>query len=270
MTLTYDFGELLTAMVTPMKNDCTVDYDKVEELAKYLVENDTDTIVVAGTTGESPTLDSDEILEILNPDFTTINPSMKLVCKMTMISTFEKFFKFNIHMSVCGIPYIILEGSSDDYKKIISKSEKLKKYNFEWYIDRIIPLIQKMVDSKEGKIDVNFFKNIVMKSEADEEVNVNCILRTRHVIKISGWILKFFAYQKDEEEYFTFEEDELDVEDFYKIASQILRAPFTIIKKGKQWKMAFEVGFFGCEQNEKNEISPIIGWGLTKKINFNN
>ena len=239
-----------------------MDYQKIEE---NFVEN-----CVQKITEEMSKYLGSEILEILNPDFTTINTSMKLVCKMTMISTFEKFFNFNINMNVCGIPYIILEGDSDDYKKIISKSEKLKKYNFEWYIDRIIPLIQKLVDAKEGKIDVNFFKNIVIKSETDEEVAVDCKLRKRHVIKISGWILKFFAYKKEEEDYFIFEEDELDIEDFDKIASQILHAPFTIIKKGKKSKMAFDVGFFGCEQNEKNEISPVIGWGMTKKINFNN
>lgn len=55
-----DFGRVLTAMVTPFDSQMQVDYGKARELAKYLVENGSDGIVVAGTTGESPTLTNDE------------------------------------------------------------------------------------------------------------------------------------------------------------------------------------------------------------------
>ena len=52
---------------------------------------------------------------------------------------------------------------------------------------------------------------------------------------------KIFWLYKKEENYFTFEEDELEIEDFDKIAGQILHAPFTIIKKGIKSKMTFDV-----------------------------
>ena len=117
-----------------------------------------------------------QILETLTPEFTTTNIDSKLVCKMTIMSIFKEYFSFSINANICGIPYIILEGTFDDYKKIIEKCEQLKKYKFDWYIDRIIPVIQKMVEAKEGKIDVEFFKNIVTKKEIDEEVVERCIL----------------------------------------------------------------------------------------------
>ena len=56
-----------------------------------------------------------------------------------------------MHLCGCGLPYIILEGTAEDYKKIIEKGMKLKKYKFEWYINRIIPHIEKMVEAKEEK-----------------------------------------------------------------------------------------------------------------------
>ena len=59
------FGTVLTAMVTPMHPDGAVDYDGVAELAKYLVANGNDGIVVNGTTGEAPTTSDDEKLHIL-------------------------------------------------------------------------------------------------------------------------------------------------------------------------------------------------------------
>ena len=58
-------GEVLTAIVTPFGPDGSVDYDKLRELAAHLVENGSDGIVAAGTTGESPTLTDDERLEVI-------------------------------------------------------------------------------------------------------------------------------------------------------------------------------------------------------------
>ena len=57
-------GEVLTAIVTPFNADGSVNLDKFRELATYLVDNGSDGIVVAGTTGESPTLSDDEKLEL--------------------------------------------------------------------------------------------------------------------------------------------------------------------------------------------------------------
>jgi 4-hydroxy-tetrahydrodipicolinate synthase len=57
-------GEVLTAMVTPFSADGSVNLDKFRELAAYLVQHGSDGVVVAGTTGESPTLTDDEKLEL--------------------------------------------------------------------------------------------------------------------------------------------------------------------------------------------------------------
>lgn len=55
-------GTILTAMVTPFAADGTVDHQKLAELAEFLLANGSDGLVVAGTTGESPTLSDDEKL----------------------------------------------------------------------------------------------------------------------------------------------------------------------------------------------------------------
>ncbi|WP_433183672.1 4-hydroxy-tetrahydrodipicolinate synthase [Actinoallomurus sp. CA-150999] len=55
------FGRMLTAMVTPMASDGTVDFDGAARLAAYLVdEQRNDGLVVSGTTGESPTTSDEE------------------------------------------------------------------------------------------------------------------------------------------------------------------------------------------------------------------
>ena len=58
------FGDILTAMVTPFTIDLQVDYLGFARLADYLLASGSDGLVVAGTTGESPTLSDDEKVEL--------------------------------------------------------------------------------------------------------------------------------------------------------------------------------------------------------------
>jgi 4-hydroxy-tetrahydrodipicolinate synthase len=57
-------GEVLTAVVTPFRRDGSVDFDRFRELAGYLVDNGSDGLVVAATTGESPNITDDERVEL--------------------------------------------------------------------------------------------------------------------------------------------------------------------------------------------------------------
>ena len=52
---TQPFGRLITAMATPFTEDGSVDYGRARQLARGLVASGTETLVVSGTTGESPT-----------------------------------------------------------------------------------------------------------------------------------------------------------------------------------------------------------------------
>ena len=60
-----DVGRLLTAMITPFKADGSVNYEAAEKLAVMLVADGSDGVVVAGTTGEAPTLSDDEKIELV-------------------------------------------------------------------------------------------------------------------------------------------------------------------------------------------------------------
>jgi 4-hydroxy-tetrahydrodipicolinate synthase len=57
-------GEILTAIVTPFREDGSVDLERFRALAGYLVDNGSDGLVVTGSTGESPTLSDDERLRL--------------------------------------------------------------------------------------------------------------------------------------------------------------------------------------------------------------
>lgn len=66
MAIRFDAGEVITAMVTPFDTKREIDFNKAEELTDYLVKHGSDALLVAGTTGEGPTLTHEEEFELLS------------------------------------------------------------------------------------------------------------------------------------------------------------------------------------------------------------
>jgi hypothetical protein len=200
----------------------------------------------------------EEILQNLTPNFSTTDYNSTIICKLSIMGAFKKYFEYSMNLATCGIPYIILEGNLEDYKSIKEKAKNLSKYDFKWYIDRIIPHIEKMIEAKSGKIDTNYFKNFIQR----KVVRDICVSYTY----ISGWILDFFAYYNNKVrgqiKIEKFNGKSLEIDEFKNLASQILIVPFTIIEEitQKKYDMKYQVGFIGCDQNEKKEVSPVQGW----------
>jgi 4-hydroxy-tetrahydrodipicolinate synthase len=80
-------GEVLTAIVTPFRADGTIDFERFRELAQHLVERGSDGLVVAGTTGESPTLSDDERLELFRVAVDTLKGRATVVAGTGTYST---------------------------------------------------------------------------------------------------------------------------------------------------------------------------------------
>jgi len=73
------FGRLLTAMVTPFNTKGQVDYTQAKKLAKALLESGSDGLVVSGTTGESPTLNTEEKLRLFEEIRTAAGSKVTIV-----------------------------------------------------------------------------------------------------------------------------------------------------------------------------------------------
>ena len=107
----YDAGEVITAMVTPFDEKREVDYNKVEALASYLVENGSDAVLVTGTTGESPTLTFDEEIEILSSAKRGVSNKAKVImgtgsnCTETAVMMSKRAEKEGADAILSVVPY---------------------------------------------------------------------------------------------------------------------------------------------------------------------
>jgi len=106
-----DFGRILTAMVTPFDQDGEVNYSVAEKLAAYLAEHGTDTLVVCGTTGESPSLSWEEEYQLFQAVKKAVAGKAKVMAGTGSNSTQEainatqKASKLGLDGSLQVVPY---------------------------------------------------------------------------------------------------------------------------------------------------------------------
>ncbi|MBP2657314.1 MAG: Dihydrodipicolinate synthase [Firmicutes bacterium] len=105
------FGRILTAMVTPFDDDFSVNYDAAATLAKYLVANGSDGLVVAGSTGESATLDKEEKLKLFATVLDAVGDKATVIAgtgsndTMASVKLTQEAEKLGVHGAMLVGPY---------------------------------------------------------------------------------------------------------------------------------------------------------------------
>jgi 4-hydroxy-tetrahydrodipicolinate synthase len=126
-------GEVLTAIVTPFDATGAVDHERFRELAAHLVENGSDGLVVAATTGESPTLTDDERLELIAVAVDAVGDRATVVAGTGTYSTAhsvhltERAHELGVDAFLVVTPYYNKpppRGIVDHFKAIAAASDK--------------------------------------------------------------------------------------------------------------------------------------------------
>lgn len=102
----YNAGEIITAMITPFNEDLTIDFPALEKLINHLIETGTDAILVAGTTGETPTLSHEEEDELFAFVKKVVNGRVKIIMGAGSNST-ETAVKSSINAQKAGADAIL-------------------------------------------------------------------------------------------------------------------------------------------------------------------
>lgn len=105
------FGSIVTAMLTPFTKDGAVDYAEAVRLANYLADNGTDTVLLSGTTGESPTLTHEEEEQLFMEVKRGLGKKAKVMagtgsnCTATAIESTKKAEKLGVDGALIVVPY---------------------------------------------------------------------------------------------------------------------------------------------------------------------
>lgn len=102
-----DFGRVMTAMVTPFDEKGEINFPMAEKLARYLADNGSDSIVVAGTTGESPTLTKEEKLQLFKTVKGAVGDQVKVIAGTGSYDTRESI-ALSQRAQECGVDGVMV------------------------------------------------------------------------------------------------------------------------------------------------------------------
>ena len=241
---------------------------------------------IAGFTGKT-------LIDNLSADFTTTTPTMRMATQITIMESMKEFFNYKVSFVGCGIPEVTVEGSVGDWKKILKRLDYLSQYDLKWWTSELKPVIQKIIDTKEGKLDKQFWMNMVKYHQLGAYGSYN---------GIDGWLLKFYPYLQGgappvAEKKVTAGNVPMDVmlvnvdAPSYKTRTLYLRrsefkeilfvntlpkelanVPFVLELKDasgavkESFNMEFWAGFMGVKQDKQSfNVKPEIGWAINQK-----
>lgn len=207
------------------------------------------------------------IADIMRADFSTTGNTERITSQVTLMSAVKSYFDFAAIHTICGIPTITIEGTPDDWRKIIKKVESLRDYDLSWWVDDLKPILQEFVNASEGNVNKDFWQNITKKDRPESMKNgAGC--GVKDATKFDGWFLKFMPFDKDGRT------PDAVVYGRNDMLPSVVSAPFTYIVKDatgniiSKTPMEIMSGFVGIDVNENTyTMRPHIGWMASEKNN---
>jgi 4-hydroxy-tetrahydrodipicolinate synthase len=201
-----DFGRLVTAMVTPFGEDLQVNWPEVEVLIHYLIEvQKSDSIVICGTTGESPTLNEDEKLRLFEVAVKVANGRCKIIAgtgsyaTANTIQATKQAEKLGVDGILLVAPYYNRPSQEGLYQHFKAVAEETKLpimlYNVphrtgisvSYETTARLALIPNIVASKEAHADLDHISQILISVPNDFKVYSGDDSLTLPVMAIGGY-----------------------------------------------------------------------------------
>ena len=195
------------------------------------------------------------LVELLTCNFSTTTLLEKTTSEITIMETMKPYFEFIVIYIVCGIPEITLEGTPEDWEKVLAKARELKGYKLEWWISELEPVLEEFVKASKGKVNKKFWCNMIKshsKGCGSPEI-------------IDGWIVKFFPYDK-----YGIRNDLKQIKGGDSLPNEFAKVDVRFLEVSNNLTEETELevwsGFIGLKQNKENfALRPQMGWMVRKK-----
>lgn len=126
------FGRMIPAMVTPFDEDLELDLDRAQQLADRLIVHGSDSLIINGTTGESPTVFYPQKMELFKAVVSAVDGRVPVIanvgdnCTADTVSFLQDVQKLGVDGFMCVVPYYNKppqEGIYEHFKTISAASE---------------------------------------------------------------------------------------------------------------------------------------------------
>ena len=191
--------------------------------------------------------------------FKTTGPTERIASQITLMESMKSYFDYLAVRLGCGIPSVTLQGTPDDWRAVLSKTQKLGQYGLSEWTQSLEPILNEFIKTAEGKPNQRFWQEMVKKQRVDGLATVRPCSGDRPTM-LDGWILKFFPTEYG---------NTLDMVPHTKsMPAEFVRVDFKyrIIEPlsgaiMSETPMELMSGFIGALDDEKaNMLIPQIGW----------
>lgn len=200
----------------------------------------------------------DGLADVMRADFSTTGKNERIVSQITLMSSVKSFFDYTTLHLICGIPNITIEGTPDDWRKVLDKTNKLRKYELDWWVDSLTPILNEFIKASEGNADKSFWQNIVRKRTTDRIIKDCGKKKSTHV---DGWFLKLMPYMASGE----LTPDSVPVN--ADMHTQVNSINFTLYEGNRDVRIPMKMlsGFVGIDYDaQTNVMRPKLGWIVGK------
>ena len=215
---------------------------------------------------------NDDYYSFFVPEFSTTTNIIQTSYEVTMLEGFSQAFEY-FGDSGCGIPYITLQGTEDDWRGIYDRLDKIEELGMELWATELRGVILKFIDVYQEDVDLDFWQSIY-KDHSEYGASY-----------VSGWFIKFFPYLESTGE----KEPAEDPEGmYYSRAPKIYTVnpylegdrylisglstndfPSGISEIDVHWddygtkrEMKVHAGFYGIKQYDDLSLEPAISWAV--------
>lgn len=204
----------------------------------------------------------EDVLPLLQPQFSTSTSEEELAIKLTVMEVVTKYYDFVV-MTLCGFPWIRMEGTAADWEKLresaeeLLRSGKLKREFAEKWAQVLIPVLAKLEQSAQGNPELDFWDGMIKQDSSSG------------LSWINGWINVFFPVMKGKENPLCFAKDhgldgETEGESLFTIPVGV--SATTVIWDFISAKVELKAiaGFVGFSEEKDGSLRPEVGVAIAR------
>ncbi|TNV78068.1 hypothetical protein FGO68_gene16975 [Halteria grandinella] len=196
--------------------------------------------------------------QTLCPDFSTSTLTEIVATEITLLDAMKNYFQYEV-VCLCGISKVKMLGTLSDWQLLRDSTEKLRQYGCDWWIDYLLPILDKLILAYKGEVDKQFWNSIYVFRKGGGSGPPS---------SATGWIINFFPYINTQKQLHFYDLSDLSQSEkarvpIDKIPCGNSKAPFNFVDgiKMKTTSCFFVSGFFSIEVVD-GFLAPHVGWAV--------
>ena len=202
-----------------------------------------------------------DIAETMTANFTTTGTTERIASRITLMETVKSYFTYWDFAVACGIPYITLKGTPEDWENVLSKTQRLSQYGLRTWTQELETILTEFVKAAQGKPDQRFWQSIIKKKrkKGDYYAGVGC--SPDRPTQLDGWFLKFFPDKQSGKTHRNYSWNSSMPSEMVRVGFYHVLTDPTTDEALQTLPMELWAGFVGVEEDaETHAFIPKIGW----------